>query len=767
MISETTALVHDYLLVRRGAERTFLEIAREWPDSPIHTLLLDREEFAVDLARRRVHVSPLQRLRLDQRTFRYALPMFPWAARQLDLRDFSVVVSSSSAFAHSVSVDRKATHVCYCHSPFRYAYHERARALGESPRGTRALTNRVLDRVQARDHRAALRINHYVANSTITQERIRATYGLDSSVVHPPVELSRFSPDSPEDFFLVVGELVRHKRTDLVLAAAAECGVRVKVVGDGPELGRWRETYPRAEFLGRVDDPTLADLYARAIALVVPNVEEFGICSVEAQAAGRPVIGMNCGGTAETVIDGETGLLLDDMSVESLRAAFKRLDKLGLDPATAVRNAERFGPEAFRAKLRAETQYAVEKSRSAGRRCRVLSVIPGPTFGGAANQVVQLRGPLDRRGFDVIAAVPTGPGNVATRLVESGVPTVRVPMRRLRASANPLTHARLLLDVPVQIVRLRRLIRYFDIDIVQNHGDLNPYAALAGRLERRAVVWQLLDSRTPARLRPATSALIRHVADTVFVVGEALGAGYPSISALGSRVIVTPPPVDTSAIRPSRSSRDEARRRLGVSAHDLLIGTIGNRNPQKAQDVLVRAVAAVRRQTPSVDLRILGGASPDHAGYEAGLRDAIERSGLSPATVSDPGAEAAKLVHAFDIMAMTSAPYSEGMPTVLLEAMAAGIPCVSTDVGSVSEVIEHGRTGLVVAPGSDEAVVDALTHLVERPELRRQMGDAGRSAATVRFDLEACARRYHAGYREALVHRSAAHGLPEGIVGLE
>jgi glycosyltransferase involved in cell wall biosynthesis len=442
------------------------------------------------------------------------------------------------------------------------------------------------------------------------------------------------------------------------------------------------------------------------------------------------------------------------LTVDSLRAAFKSLGELDLDPSLAVKNAERFGPDAFRRKLRAETEAAVESTRAAGPRRRVLSVIPGPTFGGAANQVVKLREPLAAHGFDVIAAVPSGVGNVAPRLEGCGVPTVRLPMRRLRATSNPFTHARLLADIPLQIARLRRVIRDLDIDIVQNHGDLNPYAAVAGRLERRAVVWQLLDSRTPASLRPVTSVMIRRVADVVLVVGEALSDAYPRITQAGRRKVITPPPVDTSRIHPDVLSQQSARAELGVSPEAVLIGTIGNRNPQKAQDALVRAVAAIRRRVPSVDLRILGGASPDHPDYEADLQRVVRQAGLSPTTVVDPSARATELVHAFDIMAMTSAPYSEGMPTVLLEAMAAGVPCVSTDVGSVCEVIEHGRTGLVVSPNSDVAMADALLQLVEQPDLRRRMGAAGRSVAVCRFDVEACAERYVAGYREALAHRS-------------
>ena len=161
------------------------------------------------------------------------------------------------------------------------------------------------------DRRAAGRVDQYVANSEITRERLKRFWGRDAPIVHPPVDVDRFTIGQPQDYLLFVGELVSHKRAELAVQAAIAAGRRLKLVGGGPELGPLREAYGRqADFLGSVPDEELRGLYAGAQALVVPNVEEFGIAAVEAQAAGRPVVGVDRGGLRETVVPGRTGLLV-------------------------------------------------------------------------------------------------------------------------------------------------------------------------------------------------------------------------------------------------------------------------------------------------------------------------------------------------------------------------------------------------------------------------------------------------------------------------
>lgn len=353
------ALVHDYLLVMRGAERTFAAIAECWPEAPIYTLLYDERGTEGRFAGRDVRPSYLQRLGVGQRGFRGLLPAFPRAARSLPVSGFDLIVSSSSAFAHAARRGSGARHVCYCHSPFRYAWFESERAAAEVPAPLRPALRTALAGVRRADRRAARQVTAYLANSAITQQRISRYWQRPSRVVHPPVEVERFAAARPApggDYFLVVTELVRHKRVELALLAARRAGVEIRVVGTGPDRERLEAGYggrgSPVRFLGRVGDEELAGLYASARAFVLPSVEEFGIAAVEAQAAGRPVVAVAAGGALETVVDGETGVLVEPDDAEQLARAMRETEFDRFEPARIVANANRFSKRAFQARLR-------------------------------------------------------------------------------------------------------------------------------------------------------------------------------------------------------------------------------------------------------------------------------------------------------------------------------------------------------------------------------------------------------------------------------
>lgn len=354
-------LVHDYLLVRRGAERTFLAMTGCWPGAPVHTLLYDPHVFADAMCGRRVRVSPLNRLGVRQGGFRRLLPLYPPAVERLDVSAYDVIVSSSSAFAHGVRPRPDAIHVCYCYTPFRYIWYERDRALAELPATTRALADRYLTHQREWDRAASERVTHYVAISELTRARIADCYGRDSTVIHPPVEVGRFRVGMPEDFFLTVCELLPHKRVDVALSAAQRIGAKVKVVGAGPERARLQAQFGEtAEFVGRIDDNELARLYSSARALIVPNVEEFGIAAVEAQAAGRPVIGTDAGGVRETVRNGVTGVLVDRPTPDRFAEAMQALEQMSIDSDAIRAHALGFSIEAFQSKLTNEVHRHVD-----------------------------------------------------------------------------------------------------------------------------------------------------------------------------------------------------------------------------------------------------------------------------------------------------------------------------------------------------------------------------------------------------------------------
>lgn len=361
------ALAHDYLLVRRGAERSFLELAALWPEAPVLTLLYDEQAMGDDLHGRQVRTSYLQRLPVNQSNFRRMLPIFPHAAGTLDASEFDLLVSSSSAFAHGIRVRDDAVHVCYCYTPFRYAWFEQDRALAEVPAPLRPPLRAALHSVRRWDRAAAQRVTHYVAISELSRDRIRRFLGRDASVVHPPVHVERFSPGEPEDFFLIVCELVRHKRVELAIEAARMSGHQIKVVGAGPDEERLRERHGDfADFLGRISDVELAKLYARCRALVVPNVEEFGITAVEAQAAGRPVLAVDAGGARETVVHGETGMLVE-AGVESMARLMKDVPWEAFEVERMVENAQRFTAANFAERIGQEVADACETAHQSTR----------------------------------------------------------------------------------------------------------------------------------------------------------------------------------------------------------------------------------------------------------------------------------------------------------------------------------------------------------------------------------------------------------------
>jgi glycosyltransferase involved in cell wall biosynthesis len=360
------ALIHDFLLDLRGAERVFAAICDAWPEADVFTAVYDEAGTEGRFADRNVHTSFLQRLHLTAGTFRPLLPLYPHAVESFDLRGYDTVISSSSAWAHGVLVDPGAVHVSYCHNPFRYAWSEREATLRARSPLVRPALRVLLSRWRQWDWIAAQRVDRYVANSRMTAERVRRYLGRDSTVVHPPVEIDRFAPRAVGEHYVVLAELMAHKRLDIAIEAFSRLGLPLVVIGDGPDGRRLRRLAGRTvTFTGRLSDAGVAALLASARALVVTAVEEFGIAAVEALAAGRPVIALGEGGVLESVEPGVTGAFYERNDPAALAETVLAFDALAVDPAACRDAAEHFSVPRFQRRLAAVVADAVSGERPA------------------------------------------------------------------------------------------------------------------------------------------------------------------------------------------------------------------------------------------------------------------------------------------------------------------------------------------------------------------------------------------------------------------
>ncbi|MBW3631123.1 MAG: glycosyltransferase [Gemmatimonadetes bacterium] len=360
------AIVHDWLNQSGGAERVLAAIHRLYPTASVFPIVYDAERAPAEMRAWDIRPSFLQRIPLARRKHQMFLPLMPLAVEQMDLGEFDLVISTSSACAKGAIPRPGATHVCYCHTPCRYIwdhYHEYTRGLR-----FRSLIAPVAHWLRMWDQLSAARVDHFVTNSHWVASRIRSYYRRDSEVIYPPVDVDRFVPSTraPEDFYLVVSRFVTYKRIDLAIEAANRLGRRLVVVGDGPNRRRLQaQAGPTVEFLGWRSDEEVASLYARCRAFIFPGWEDFGIAPVEAQAAGRPVIAYGRGGALETVVDGVTGVCFPEQTVDSLIAAIERFERLELDPAQCRSQAERFDTREFERRFKAAVDQQLGRTAEA------------------------------------------------------------------------------------------------------------------------------------------------------------------------------------------------------------------------------------------------------------------------------------------------------------------------------------------------------------------------------------------------------------------
>ncbi|MFG6176667.1 glycosyltransferase [Halomonas sp. THAF12] len=355
------AIVHDWLVVQGGAEKVLDALLEAFPQAEIFTLV----DFLPAgqrgrIARHRVNTGLIQRLPMARRHYRHYLPWMPYAIEQFDLSEFDLVISSSHCVAKGVVTHPGQCHVCYCHTPMRYAWDMKEAYLHDAAFSAPLewYLRRVLKRLRQWDHFTASQVDHFIANSTNVAGRIRKYYRRDATVIHPPVDLESMSfHDGPrDDYYLAASRLVPYKRLDLIVEAFRADGKRrLKVIGDGPErkkLERLAGGARNIELLGFQPNEMLKHLMANAKGFVFAADEDFGILPLEAQACGTPVIAYGGGGACETVLGPEhgeasTGIFFDSQTVDALLLALSRFESTSISPLACRQQAERFGRDAF------------------------------------------------------------------------------------------------------------------------------------------------------------------------------------------------------------------------------------------------------------------------------------------------------------------------------------------------------------------------------------------------------------------------------------
>jgi glycosyltransferase involved in cell wall biosynthesis len=353
------ALVHDWLTGMRGGEKVLEELLALAPAAEIYTLLHLPGSVSPAIESRPIHTSFLQHAPAVASRYRYYLPLYPWAIESLRIRPVRLVISSSHAVAKGCRPPAGARHICYCHTPMRYAWDQQEVYFARDRGLVRWLRRRVLARLRAWDVRSSSRVDQFVANSRFVAERIRRFYGRDAEVVAPPVDTDFFhpgadtAPEAARCYALVVAALAPYKRVDLAIQACERLGIELRIVGTGPERAHLERLAQGAtHFLGWVGAQELRQLYRGAKFLVQPGVEDFGIAPVEALACGTPVVAAGAGGVLDVVEPPRHGLFHRPEDLADLIQALDRIQQIEFNALNLRQRALTFSRERFARQMR-------------------------------------------------------------------------------------------------------------------------------------------------------------------------------------------------------------------------------------------------------------------------------------------------------------------------------------------------------------------------------------------------------------------------------
>jgi glycosyltransferase involved in cell wall biosynthesis len=357
------ALVFDWMTTNGGAEKVNAVLHKMFPQAPIFTSVFNPETVK-GFEKAAITTSFIQNLPFAKSKHQLYLSLMPYAYESFDLSSYDIVISSSHACAKGVITKPETMHICYCHTPMRYAWdnwHSYIREYKMNPI-LKSCAKKSMHKIRMWDRLSADRVDHFVANSETTKKRISKYYRRDSAIIHPMIDCKKFYiSKETKGYFLAVGRLIPYKKFDLIIEAFNQIGLPLKIVGEGiSERELVNSAKGNIEFLGNIDDKNLQKIYSECEALIFPQVEDFGITTLEAMASGRPVIAFNQGGATDTVIEKETGIFFNKQTPESLIGAIEtyQKNKDKFDPKAIKKHAQSFDQEEFENKL---NKYIEEK----------------------------------------------------------------------------------------------------------------------------------------------------------------------------------------------------------------------------------------------------------------------------------------------------------------------------------------------------------------------------------------------------------------------
>ena len=349
------AIVHDWLTNMGGAEQCIINFKEIYPEAPIYTTFYNPNNLDDKLKNLDVRTSFLQKKKMITNHKKY-FPLLHLDYENFNLNDYDVILSSSSSCAKGVITKPESIHICYCHTPMRYAWEKRDEYIKGMGNFKKKLVKILLHYMRIWDTISSNRVDYFIANSTAVQKRIKKHYKRDAVVIHPPVRCNLFNISNNDgDYYFVISRLVKYKRFDLAVQACKELGKKLVVLGDGPERENLEKIAAGCEnitFLGKQPDEIVKKYMEECKALLFPGEEDFGIVPVEAQASGRPVIAYGKGGVLDTVVDNKTGILFEEQSVDSLKNAIIKFETMNFDKQEIRKHALEFDESVFQKKIK-------------------------------------------------------------------------------------------------------------------------------------------------------------------------------------------------------------------------------------------------------------------------------------------------------------------------------------------------------------------------------------------------------------------------------